>query len=87
MIERILENIIGLAALGIFAVGLYEWYRREEKAKLDAEIMARSAAKRAEINAEIEALDGKAARVKEDYNKAKDNVYEIIKKRNTDGSK
>lgn len=82
MIEKILENIFGLAALGLFGVGLYEWYRREEKAKLDAEIMAASAAKRAEINKSIQELEDAEIDAKRNYDEAKKNVYSILDKRN-----
>lgn len=86
MIEKILENIFGLAALGLFVVGLYEWYRSEQKAKRDAEIMAASAAKRAEINQSIEELNGKEIDAKRAYDKAKEKVYDILNKRNPPGS-
>lgn len=91
MIERILENIIGLAALGLFGVGLYEWYRREQEAKREAEIMAQSAAKIAEINKTIQELEDAQNDAKRNYEEAKDDVYEILNKRNnapgnTDGS-
>lgn len=83
MIEKILENIIGLAALGLFGVGLYEWYRREQKAKAEAEVMAQSAAKRAEINRVIEELDSAQIDAKRNYDQAKEKVYDILNKRNS----
>jgi Flp pilus assembly protein TadB len=86
MFEKILENIIGLAALGLFGVGLYEWYRREQKAKAEAEIMAAAAAKRAEINRSIQELNSAQIDAKRNYDKAKENVYDIINKRNSSGS-
>lgn len=86
MIEKILENIIGLAALGLFGVGLYEWYRREQKAKAEAEIMAASAAKRAEINKSIQELNEAQIDAKRNYDKAKENVYDILNKRNPTGT-
>ncbi len=86
MIEKILENIFGLAALGLFGVGLYEWYRREEKAKLDADIMAASAAKRAEINRSIQELENAETDAKRNYEEAKKNVYSILDKRNAPSS-
>jgi hypothetical protein len=86
MIERILDNIIGLAAMGLFGIGLYEWYRRENRAKKEAQIIIDSAAKRAEINAEIKKIQEAEIAVKEDYNKKKENVYEIIKKRSSTDS-
>lgn len=91
MIEKILENVFSLAALGLFGVGLYEWYRREQEAKREAEIMAQSAAKIAEINKTIQELEDAQNDAKRNYEEAKDDVYEILNKRNnapgnTDGS-
>lgn len=82
MIEKILENIISIAALGLFGIGLYEWYRREQEAKREAEIMAQSAARRAEINKTLQELDNAQVDAKRNYDEAKDNVYEILNKRN-----
>lgn len=83
MIEKILENILGLAALGLFGVGLYEWYRREEAAKREAEILFRSAIERAEINKSIEELNNAQIDAKKNYDKAKKNAYDILNKRNS----
>ena len=81
MIERILENIIGLAAIGLFGIGLYEWYRREKREKEHAVAEILASKRREEINDVIRNLDKNEKDAKRNYEESKNEVLGILNKR------
>lgn len=86
MFEKILDNIYGLSALGLFGASLYQWYRSEKEARREAEIMAQSATKRYEIEKSIKELEDAQINAKRNYDEAKGRVNEILNKRNSNSS-
>ena len=86
MIEHILSSIVGYAALGLFTIGLFEWYRSHNISKKEELQKALNVAKHAEINAEIKKLNEAEIDKQKAYESAKGKVYEILAKRNPSGS-
>ena len=81
MLGHILENIIGYAAIGLFGIGIYEFYLKKPKVKIIKTEQEHEA-----IAATLKELNEKEINKSEAYKNKKDKVYEIISKRNPSGS-
>lgn len=84
IIENILTNIFGYAVLGIFTVGLYEYYvhRKSRQEALLQEAIFNSKKQKEVIKNEIKKIDEVILDKQQAYDKKKQELYELYGKRN-----